>query len=66
MAAEKPPRQGGTLPHGAWVLLLWLYVSLMAIAVIGSQSWLGLVLMALGALAVGLLAVKPYLDPPGH
>ncbi|HBY93931.1 MAG: hypothetical protein M5U01_20055 [Ardenticatenaceae bacterium] len=59
-----PPRRQWRLPNGCLVLLLWVYVSLIAIALIGSQPARGLLVAVLGGIAVGLLAVKPYLQAP--
>jgi hypothetical protein len=56
---------GKYLRDGLKVLGLWVYVSLIAIAVIGTYPLIGVALMFLGGLAVGLMAVKPYLAAAG-
>lgn len=63
---SSPPRRQWRLPHGCLVLLLWAYISLIAIALIGLHPYRGLLVAVLGGIAVGLLAVKPYLEAPAE
>lgn len=66
MSQPSPTRREWHLPHGCLVLLLWVYVSLIAIALIGNYPGRGLLVAVLGGIAVGLLAIKPYLETPAE